>query len=110
MAQQSLEQDVYYSSMGDDADLSEIVRMFVDEMPDRIKKLNSCYEADDQEGLGRAAHQLKGAAGSYGFDQITPYAGCLESAVRENHSDDEVKQALDALVGACEKVRAGVSA
>ena len=100
--------EALYSSLGGDTDLAEIVEMFVDEMPDRIGTFIDCLETGDWEGLGRAAHQMKGAGGSYGFDQLTPYAAKLESAVRDQEPEEEIRQALNALVSLCQKVRAGV--
>jgi HPt (histidine-containing phosphotransfer) domain-containing protein len=57
----------------------------------------------------RGAHQLKGAAGSYGFDQLTPLAAALEFAVRDNESEAAVQQAFEALIEACCQVRTGSS-
>ncbi len=102
-----IEAEALYSSLGTDPDLAEIVELFVDEMPERIANLLNCLESSDWEGLRRAAHQMKGAAGSYGFDQITPYAARLEVAVREEEPEEEIRQSLDVLAGLCQKIRSG---
>lgn len=101
--------ELYYSSLGGDADLAEIVELFVDEMPDRVAFIRDCYQADNWNELGRAAHQLKGAAGSYGFHQLTAPAAGLESAVREHQGPEAIAQAIKVLENACGRVRAGVA-
>ncbi len=97
-----------YSSLGDDPDLSEIVEMFVDEMPDRVTALQTQLKEADWESLRRTAHQLKGAAGSYGFDIISPCAARLEDAVRESEPEDQIRKAVDELANLCSRATAGI--
>jgi HPt (histidine-containing phosphotransfer) domain-containing protein len=97
--------DVLNSCLADDPDLGEIVRLYADEMPERIAALLTRYESGDRVGLATLAHQLKGSAGSHGFHPITPYAAKLEQLVRGNSGDDEIRLALDALVEVCGRVR-----
>ncbi len=107
MTQSVVKNDVIYSSLGTDPDLGEIVEMFVDEMPDRVGNLQRQFESGDREELRRAAHQLKGAAGSYGFDQLTPYAASLEGLIRDGNPEEEILKALDELAAMCLIVMAG---
>ena len=96
-----------YSVLSEDPDLGEIVEMFVDEMPDRVANLLSRLESGDWEELGRAAHQLKGAAGSYGFDAISPAAGQVEQAIRDGEPEEDIRRTVDSLVGLCRRARFG---
>jgi HPt (histidine-containing phosphotransfer) domain-containing protein len=96
-----------YSAFGDDPELSGLVEMFVDEMPDRIQLINEALSSGDMESLQRTAHQMKGACGSYGFDQLTPYARAVEFSVRECHSATAIEAAVRELVVICDQVRAG---
>ena len=59
--------------------------------------------------MARTAHQLKGAAGSYGFDAVTPYAARLEALLREAGQEEAVLAALDELLGVCRRVRCGTA-
>lgn len=95
-----------YSSLGTDPDMEELVEMFVDEMPERIAKLCGQYEAGNWSELQRLAHQLKGAAGSYGFDTITPFAARLEGSIRDGRTEVQIREALDDLVDLCRRARA----
>ncbi|HET6879800.1 MAG TPA: Hpt domain-containing protein [Pirellulales bacterium] len=100
-----LDTNVYYSRLAADPLLADIVAMYVAEMPDRIAALVQRWKARDAQGLATLAHQLKGAAGSHGFDQLTPYAARLEGAARGAAAESEMQEALDALVQACRRVR-----
>ena len=98
-----------YSTFGDDADMAELVEMFVEEMPARITSLEEAFAGRDRETLHRLAHQMKGAGGSYGFAQLTPYAKAVESAARDGETEDRLQVALDDLIAACKLVRAGTA-
>lgn len=98
---------VLYSEFGLDPDLGEIVELFVQEMPDRVATLLDCLGAGDREGLRRVAHQLKGAAGSYGFQSISPCAADVENRIRQGAPEEQIRQGVDILVEMCRCVRAG---
>jgi histidine phosphotransfer protein HptB len=96
-----------YSRLGGDPDLGELVALFVQEMPDRIGALESQARSRDWAQLTRTAHQLKGAAGSYGFHDITPFAARLEHAARDGGQEDQILASLDELLDLCRRMRAG---
>jgi len=96
-----------YSPLAEDPDLADLVTLFVDEMPDRIAGLLARLEQGDWEGLRRLAHQLKGAAGSYGFTPITPMAGRVEHAIRNGQPEEQIRQSVGELIALCRQARAG---
>jgi HPt (histidine-containing phosphotransfer) domain-containing protein len=96
-----------YSSYGADPDLGELVALFVNEIPQRVDQLLSDLESGNRSGVQRTAHQLKGAAGSYGFSQVTPYAACVESLIRREEGEDQVRAAIAELVEVCRRMRSG---
>jgi HPt (histidine-containing phosphotransfer) domain-containing protein len=98
-----------YSTLGDDPDLREIVKMFVEEMPDRKSCLLDRMNAGDWEGLRRACHQLKGAAGSYGFEPITRSAAAVEDALRASRPEREIRPMVESLVDLCHRAQSGPS-
>jgi signal transduction histidine kinase/CheY-like chemotaxis protein len=51
---------------GDHEALKELVQSFLDEGPDLVKRLRQAVEANDADGLRRAAHTLKGSATDFG--------------------------------------------
>ena len=97
-----------YSTMGSDPDLGELVELFVNEMPERVRNLTTLLEQSNWEELRRAAHQLKGAAGSYGFDAISPVAAIVEDEIRGEHREEEICQAIEELCDMCLSARAGM--
>jgi len=96
-----------YSSLAHDPDMAELLGMFVDDLPDRVQMLLDQLQASDSEGLWRTAHQLSGAAGSYGFQEITVEAASLEGALREGRPEQEIAAAVNSLVDLCRRARAG---
>jgi histidine phosphotransfer protein HptB len=110
MIQENTTREYIYSHLGGDPDLCDIVQMFVEEMPGRVAGLLEHMNGTDWEGLRRAAHQLKGAAGSYGFEAISPCAGRVESAIRDGEPEEQIREAVLALVDLCGQVRSGVPA
>jgi histidine phosphotransfer protein HptB len=103
------ETELLYSSLDADPDLGELVRLFVAEMPERVAMLLARSDAAEWEELRRTAHQLRGAAGSYGFDPITPAAGRVEDSIRCNATEQEIREAVDALVDLCSRASAGAA-
>ena len=97
-----------YSSLATDPDLAELVEIFVESLPERIQTLQEAFDRGDWETLRRTAHQLKGAAGSYGFDPLSPSAARLEQCVDAEQDTQAIAQALEELLELCRRVRAGV--
>ena len=96
-----------YSSFGADPDLGELVELFVREIPLRIEELRAGVDTANWSDVRRVAHQLKGAAGSYGFDEVTPYADCVESLVRRQEPEEQIRGAVESLVAICRRMRPG---
>jgi HPt (histidine-containing phosphotransfer) domain-containing protein len=91
------------SEFADDPDMVELIELFVDGIPAQIAKLEAASAAGDPDGVRRIAHQLKGAAGGYGFSTVTDAAGVLEATTAAGAPFEE---ALAALVQLCRSVRA----
>ncbi|MCX7428059.1 MAG: Hpt domain-containing protein [Planctomycetia bacterium] len=107
MSQHESDVGALYSPLASDPDLGEIVQMFVDEMPERVGKINGLVAACDWEGLRSAAHQLKGAAGSHGFAPVTPSAASVEDAIRDGQPETQIRKAVEELCDLCRRIRAG---
>ncbi|HEU5057252.1 MAG TPA: ATP-binding protein [Kofleriaceae bacterium] len=68
------------SDLADDEEMLALVEQFVATMPERIGALEAASASGDRSCLARLAHQLKGAAGGYGFPRISAAAAALEAA------------------------------
>jgi len=87
-----------YSTLAMDPDFAELVTEYVSEIPDRV---NSCVEfvkTQNWPELKRFAHQIKGSAASYGFEQITTIAGLLEAALGKDTDLDQRLQMAEDLI------------
>ncbi len=95
-----------YSNLALDEDLRDIVVLFVEEMPDRITKIESQFQSADWHALERTVHQLKGAAGSYGFPKLSPAAAVVEDLIKADASAAEIGKEVANLVSLCRLVTA----
>lgn len=94
------------SELGTDDDIVELVDMFVSELPKRVEAMRQAVEENDLESLKRFVHQLKGAAGGYGFPTITEGARELEQAIEPTEGIENVRQQVEALADLCQRARA----
>jgi CheY-like chemotaxis protein/HPt (histidine-containing phosphotransfer) domain-containing protein len=88
-----------------DVDVRDIVVQFVGELATRSAAIVEAEKAGDKGGLRRLAHQLKGAAGGYGFPLITEAAADVERAVQEEPAA-ALHKAIDRLASLCHRARA----
>lgn len=94
------------SSLAADPELQELLAQFVDEMPSRVALLQRHFDAGDWEAMRTAAHRLKGAAGSYGFEPLVPCALRLETLLLHQPTRAEIGPAFFDLVARCRRVTA----
>jgi histidine phosphotransfer protein HptB len=96
-----------YSRFGADPDFGEIVGIFVEELPRRVSALLEHLNKGEWEDLRRIAHQVKGAAGSYGFEAVSPVAAKVEAAVRNQEPEEAIRLAIAELSDVVARVRGG---
>ncbi|MDN3522598.1 ATP-binding protein [Halomonas ramblicola] len=96
-----------YSSFADDPDMEELVVGFVERLPLQVHDIRSAVDAGDLGLVRRLAHQLKGAAGGYGFMPVSRDAGALEVAAKHANQVSEVFDAMNCLAATCDRVRPG---
>lgn len=97
------------SEFAGDADMTELVNLFVDELPGRIKAIQDALGAARLDELARLTHQLKGASGGYGFPQIGSAAGVVEQSIRQGPDPAsrlaQIHEQVRSLVDMCARVR-----
>jgi HPt (histidine-containing phosphotransfer) domain-containing protein len=106
MIQPNRSQDAILSEFANEPDMSEIIGMFVAEMPEKIEAIRAACEKDDVAALSVLAHRLKGSAGGYGFPTLTDAAAELELAVKYGADLAAVREQVESLVGLCARIRA----
>jgi HPt (histidine-containing phosphotransfer) domain-containing protein len=71
----------------EDADLRDIVEEFVAGLTVRMDELRAAHQRMDWDELAMLAHRLKGAAGSYGYPDISQLCAEMELAFRAHQAD-----------------------
>ncbi len=89
-----------------DPDMAEIIAMFVAELPDRVLAMDEALQRGEYHQVQRLAHQVKGAGGGYGFDQITQSAAQLETAAKASDRGPTI-DALNAFRAVASECHAG---
>ena len=85
--------------------MAPIIARFVAALPTRVHALRAELWVAGSATLPRLVHQLKGAAGGYGFPAISSAAANVEQVLVANGSPDELASALDELDALCRRVR-----
>ena len=81
-------------------ELAELIATFVSHLPQRLEAMRTALHAAQHAQLASLAHQLKGAAGSYGFPSLSDQAARLEAAARAQDAEG-ASLALAALSRLC---------
>lgn len=95
-----------YSDFREDSDFGDLIEMFVADLPVRVESLQIAFARDRNE-LRRIVHQVKGAAGSYGFPQLTAAAAVLEQSLDGEQPEDRLERELETLLDLCRRARSG---
>ncbi|MAD20210.1 MAG: hypothetical protein CMJ52_08515 [Planctomycetaceae bacterium] len=91
-----------HSIYENDPDLRDLVMQFVDELDGHVDLIRSACLAEDFSTLRRISHNLKGAAGGYGFDPIGDCAARLEYEMLEDEMDlSALSERIEDLVSTC---------
>ena len=94
------------SDFANDAEMLELLDLFVGEMSGRIHDIDAAIAADDLTELARLAHQLKGAGGGYGFPTITESAATLEQLAKSADDRDALLRGVEELTALCRRASA----
>lgn len=89
---------VVRSAFADDPDFTELIEFFVGALPERHQALQQALAREDYDELRVMAHQLKGAGGGYGFDDLSCLASQLEEACKHDQTPEisaRVRELLD---------------
>ncbi len=97
------------STMGDDPIVVKLIGEFYEAVEARGAEVLAALETEDFVAAARAAHQLAGSGGTFGFAPLTVAARAFERTVFDADSaDDEARLRLaQALLRTCRRVLAG---
>lgn len=96
------------SEFENDPDMKELVQEYLTELPQRVKAMEDALNGREAAQLKRLAHQMRGAAGGYGFMPISAAAGAVEERIKQLGEEkpetlDAVKGELDELLNLCQR-------
>jgi HPt (histidine-containing phosphotransfer) domain-containing protein len=94
------------SDFADDPEMRELVELFVADMPERVQQMSRLFAGRQIDELKRLTHQLKGAAGGYGFGMISEAAGELEGSIRSQKQVESLRDQVNDLIELCRRVSA----
>lgn len=85
----------------DDPTVRALLERFLARLPRRIAAFVDALSAEDATALGELAHQLKGAAASYGFPSISEAAKRLEENAKAEAALEALLSQTEALLELC---------
>jgi CheY-like chemotaxis protein len=83
--------------------LAKLVERFVTGLDDRLAAIQHAVEDDDRKQLRMLAHQLKGAAGGFGFPNISRAASEVEFSTE--HELEDLNAAINELTAMCHQAK-----
>lgn len=100
---------VTYSATETDIDdgFQALVAMFVAELGERASAIEVASASGEWETTKRLAHQLKGAAGGYGFADLGARAAVVERRCADVADLQTRLTAVEKLINACREAAAG---
>ncbi len=103
------DEDVLLSDMADDPDMLELIGQFLQQLSARIAVIEACRSPAERAALASTAHQLKGAAGGYGYMSISEAARTVERYASAGGTPKECEDAINLLLTRCRAaIRGGV--
>jgi CheY-like chemotaxis protein/HPt (histidine-containing phosphotransfer) domain-containing protein len=93
------------SPVADNPRFAALLEMFVAELPERAERLERSVERGDLVAVTSLAHQLQGAAASYGFGAISAAAASLEAMARTRQSLDQITPVVHRVADLCRRAR-----
>ena len=78
--------------------VAQLMGRFVSRLPDRVNTIHNLLAEQNLDGLRQTIHQLKGAAGGYGFPKITELAAKAEQAILADKPMEAIAAELSELV------------
>jgi signal transduction histidine kinase/DNA-binding NarL/FixJ family response regulator len=86
------------NSFAEDPEMKDAIEEFVATLPQRMAGLNQLLNEQNFSELRRVVHQLKGAGGGYGYDNITQLATEVERALEQKDPLETIQVDVRALI------------
>jgi signal transduction histidine kinase/DNA-binding NarL/FixJ family response regulator len=87
-----------------DPAIAKLTTAFIGRLPERVMKIQTLLEEQDLGHLQDAIHQIRGAAGGYGFPAITEVAARAEQKIRDGEAFEAIRIEVESLVSLIQSV------
>ena len=71
-----------------DAEIAEIINLFIQQLPGKFTEICESYEARNFPRLSELLHDLKGSSGNFGYDKLYSIARHMEQAAKDGLIDE----------------------
>jgi PAS domain S-box-containing protein len=95
---------IFHSPLADDPVFAEVLGEFVSRLPEKTRLIAQLSAAADATQLKRVVHQLKGAAGSYGFAELSAAAARVQHLVQSGQPATAMPGEIEGLIGLIRRV------
>jgi len=92
------------SSLAGDPRMMKIIPLYVDRLPDKVRKILELLDHHDLVELQRVIHDLVGTAGGYGFAPVSPPARRAEQSIRGGDALESVTTAIKSLIDVIRRI------
>ena len=107
MASQGQKLEPLLSEFVDDPEFADLIELFIDGLSEKVVAIEQAVSTSDVDAIRTTAHQLKGAAGGYGFSIITEAAAALEESAKNQDELQRIAAGAAELVALCRRAQAG---
>ncbi|MBN2476970.1 MAG: PAS domain S-box protein [Pirellulales bacterium] len=87
--------------------LAGLLKEFVGELPARVSRIEEALQSGDLQRVAELTHQLKGAAGIYGFDPIAETAHQISKQIVQGDDPQQIQAVVAELALWCRQAAAG---
>jgi signal transduction histidine kinase/CheY-like chemotaxis protein/HPt (histidine-containing phosphotransfer) domain-containing protein len=92
------------SALAEDPIVANLLATFVQELPEKITQLQHLLDRGDLDQLRQLVHRINGAAGGYGFTQVSDVAKQLECDLHANAELNRIVAGVEELVDLIRRV------
>jgi len=105
MLVESLRQEPIVSSLADDRSLTDIIKAFVEGLPEALREIEEVVMAGDRKHALRRLCDFRIAAGGTGFEPIADAALKVEGLISSDADKDSIERQVKNLIQLCRGVR-----
>jgi signal transduction histidine kinase/CheY-like chemotaxis protein len=94
------------SALAADPEMLLLIAEYIARLPGTVESLTRALDQPDLVALARLSHQIKGAAGGYGYPGLTDAAGRLETEAKAGRDTPALRAAFAEVTKLCARISA----